>query len=710
MQVTTKPSSAGPLFDAFKYICQYHSIYINADSLLNGLPLENGQLSPLALERAAKRAGLSCKIMQNGFAGINPALLPAIVLNEDNQPIILHQINLDNTVTISYAEDAETAFTEPTKLFAERISNTVFYLRPALSAKVDNIPKTLLPGRHWFWGVISQNQLLYKDVILASILINLFALATPLFVMNVYDRVVPNSAIETLWVLAAGITLVFALDLILKLLRHYFVDLAASRTDIKLSAIIMDKVLGMQLESKPKTTGSFAASIQGFESVRSFSSSMTLVSLVDLPFVLLYLVFIILINPWLALPIIIGGLLIVLYGFIVQHQLAQLSENAMQVSSEKNASLIEGLSALETIKSFGLQSFRQKKWEQLSLLNSHNTAKIRAVSTSVSTVSSFLQQLSSIAIIILGVYLIIDGQLTQGGLIAVYLLSSRTLAPVTQAAGLLAQFNQASTAINALDELMQKPSESDCTRKKVAMPKLIGSIEFKKVSFKYPDTEYFALQDVSFKIQPGEHIAIIGKNGSGKTTVNKLIQGLYKPTSGQILIDGVDLQMLDLVAVRKQIGYVPQDITLFRESLRFNIELDTPADDDSHLLKAIQQSGVQHIIEQQAAGLELNVGEYGQHLSGGQRQSVALARAMFKQPAILLLDEPTAALDHASEEAVKQSLLQGSTDKTLIVVTHRSPLLTLANRLIVMDKGKVVADGPKDNVLEALRQGRVVGA
>jgi len=710
MQAPTKSHTAGPLFDALKYICKFHHIHINADTLLNGLPLENGHLSPLALERAANRAGLSCKVVKKNLSGINPALLPAIILTTDNQLLILHDINPDNTVTLSQAETVETAFTETLTAFSTRYSETIFYLRPALATKTDRIPTALLPGSHWFWGVLNQNKLLYRDVIFASILINLFALATPLFVMNIYDRVVPNSATETLWVLAAGISLVFVLDLILKLLRHYFVDLAASRTDIKLSASIMNNVLGMQLEAKPKTTGSFANAIQGFEAIRSFSSSLTLVSLVDLPFVLLYLAFILLINPWLALPIIVGAVLIILYGFIAQQQLADLSDKAMQVSSEKNASLIEGLNALETIKIFGLQSLRQKKWEQLSLLTSYNTTKIRSVSTSVNTVSTFLQQLSSVAIIILGVYLIIDGQLTQGGLIAVYLLSSRTLMPVTQAAGLLAQFNQASTAMRSLDELMQKPSETDLTRRKVALPKVTGSIEFKKVSFKYPHTEHFALQDISFHIKPGEHIAIIGKNGSGKSTINKLIQGLYKPTSGQILIDGIDLQMLDLATIRKHIGYVPQDITLFRDSLRFNIELDTVAEDDGQLLNVIKHSGVQHIVEQHAAGLELDVGEQGQQLSGGQRQSVALARALYKDPAILLLDEPTAALDHASEETIKQSLLQGTTSKTLIVVTHRSPLLTLASRIIVMDKGKIVADGAKETVLEALRQGRVVGA
>jgi len=334
---------------------------------------------------------------------------------------------------------------------------------------------------------------------------------------------------------------------------------------------------------------------------------------------------------------------------------------------------------------------------------------MRSVSASVSNVTGFIQQLAGVAVIVTGVYLLIDGNLTQGSLIAVFLLSSRALAPVSQAAGLLAQFHYASSAFDNLNVLMEYPSEQEAARKTIDKPVLQGKIEFKRVSFTYPDSDLPSLQNVSFCIEPGEHVAILGRNGSGKSTLEKLILGLYQPNEGQVLLDGIDINQLDLHQVRNNVGYVPQDITLFRGSLRYNIELAAPAKSAEHFLNICNISGLNHLLSQHPAAFEMQVGEKGQNLSGGQKQIVAIARALYNDPPILLLDEPTAALDHSSEDAFRRQLGSYAQGKTLLLITHRSPLLTLANRIIVIDNGKIIADGPKDTVMEALRQGRIMG-
>ncbi|MDP5207350.1 ATP-binding cassette domain-containing protein, partial [Alishewanella sp. SMS9] len=339
----------------------------------------------------------------------------------------------------------------------------------------------------------------------------------------------------------------------------------------------------------------------------------------------------------------------------------------------------------------------------------HHSAKMRSVSASVSNVSAFIQQLAGVAVIIIGVYLLIDGNLTQGSLIAVYLLSSRALAPVSQATGLLAQFHYASSAYKQLDVLMAYPSEQNATRQTIDKPLLQGKIEFKNVSFSYQDSDVPSLQNVSFVIEPGEHVAILGRNGSGKSTLEKLILGLHDAEQGQVLIDGIDIRQLDINQVRNNIGYVPQDISLFRGTLRYNIELAAPPKSAEHFLNICNISGLNQLLSQHPAGFEMQVGEKGQNLSGGQKQIVSIARALYNDPPILLLDEPTAALDYSSEEAFRKQLGEFAESKTLLLITHRSPLLSLANRIIVMDNGKIIADGPKDTVMEALRQGRIMG-
>jgi ATP-binding cassette, subfamily C, bacterial LapB len=698
----------GPLLNCLILIARAQGAAITADTLLAGLPLVNEQLTPSLFARACKRAGLVSRVAKRKLAELNQALFPVILLLENQAACLLTAIDLNtHTCDLVFPEFADASVRMSVVELEAKYTGQVIYVRPQdqLHINVTAIDKS--PKAHWFWSVIQAHKHLYRDVILAALIINIFALASPLFVMNIYDRVVPNQATDTLWILALGLFIVISIDFLLRMMRTFFVDLAASRMDVTLSAMIMEKVLGLNLSARPDSVGSFASGLQSFESLRAFISSATLLSLVDLPFVLLFLLVILMISWPLVFPVLFCIIGIGFYTAVVQQKMKVLSESSMQASAQRNSVLVESLTTLETLKMLGAEGRMQGLWERATLLLSNISVKMRLLSASVNSGSLWLQQLASIFILIVGVYLIIDAKLTQGGLIAAYMLSSRILAPVSQAAALLMQYHQANSSLSALDTIMAKPVERPHGRTWISRNRLQGAIEFKQVFFRYPNEEHDVLRGVSFSIKAGERLAILGRNGSAKTTIEKLIAGLYQPTSGSILIDGIDLRQIDPAELRRNLGYVPQDIALFQGSLRDNIIMGAASVTDEILLNVIRVSGLTECVNQHPQGLAMSVGEQGRSLSGGQRQCVAIARALVNDPAILLFDEPTGAMDHSSEEDFKRHIAQFAAGKTLIVITHRTSLLELVNRIIVMDAGKIVADGVKDQVVEALRQGRI---
>lgn len=698
------------LLECLQSVAMCHDITTTAETLTAGLPLKQGRLTPGVFSRAASRAGLSARLVKSRLVQLNPALFPVVLLLEPGRACVL--LGLDTKarkarVIFPELGDAETEV--ELDGLQSSYSGQAIYVRPRFHFDERGPEVTRQRSRHWFWGVIRENRKLYRDVIAGSAMINLFAVAMPLFVLNVYDRVVPNHATETLWVMAAGIFVVLCFDLVLRLMRNAFVDLAASRADVKLSSSIMGRVLGMRMEAKPASTGSFAATLQSFESVRAFIGSATVVSLVDLPFVLMFAGIIALISPPLVIPVLAGVTLVLLYAMAAQGKLHELSETTWRASAQRNATLVESVSQLETVKTLRAESRIQSTWEKATAYLSRTGAQLRLVSTSVSSVAMWTQHSVAVCVIILGVYQIIEGNLTQGGLIAAYMLSSRVMAPISQAAALLAQYHQSSTALQSLNEVMARPVERPEGKAFVSRPVIRGDIRFDKVSLRYPEQENEALRDVSLAIRSGEKVALLGRIGCGKTTLNKLMLGLYEPTAGAVMLDGVDLRQFDPIQLRRQIGYVSQDISLFYGTLRENIIAGGGSEgvDDEALLRAIRLSGLEGLVNAHPQGVDLPVGERGQALSGGQRQSVAVARALVNDPQILLLDEPTSAMDHTSEEALKANLKTFAQAKTMILATHRTSLLSLVDRIIVIDSGRVMADGPQDKVLDALRKGQI---
>ncbi len=697
-----------PLLDCLVELTRIHGRPSTRAALVAGLPLEKGTLTPSLFARAASRAGLSAKVLRRPLDKIDEVLLPAVLLTTGEQACVL----------LGWDESGENA----RLLFPETGQGSVYMARDELQARYSGIAifgrphfrfdkRTPQVGdvklRHWFWGALSDQWPVYRDVLASALLINVIALAMPLFSMNVYDRVVPNRAMETLWVLALGIIFLLAVDMVLRMLRGYFIDLASARIDLQLSAQIMERVLGVRMEARPAAVGAFASNLRSFEMVRDFITSATVTTFIDLPFALLFVLVIGLIHWVLVIPVLIMLVLVIVYAYILQHKMHELSETTYRAGAMRNATLIESLSALETIKTQGAESVMQSKWEKSVAFVSRINNQMRFLSAAATNGAMEMQQVVNVVVVIIGVYLIADGQLSMGGMIASTMLASRAVAPLGQIVGLLMQYHNAKTSLKSLEEVMSKPVERPADASFVHRPELRGHIEFREVGFNYPNSAIPALKGVSFKINAGEKVVVIGRVGSGKTTLQKLMLGLYQTTAGAVLIDDVDVRQLDPADLRRNIGYIAQDLTLFYGSLRDNIAIGAPYADDASIVAAAEAGGLTEFVNRHPEGFDMLIGERGDSLSGGQRQGVAAARAFLLDPPILLLDEPTSSMDFSSENAFKQRLKEMAAHKTMIIVTHRNSLLELATRVIVLDDGKVVADGPRDQVIQALQGGRI---
>ena len=701
-----EPVRHDALLECLVTLGRAHGQTFEKDTLLAGLPLKNGKITPALFPRVVKRAGFTSSIVKRRITSLNPALFPVVLFLDRDDACVLHGLE-DGKATVTWSDLPGAPTDVDLSGLEERYAGYAVYIRPVFryDARTPEVRK--LRRRHWFWSVIEENRRLYRDILFAAVLINLFALAMPLFIRNVYDRVLPNIAIDTLWVTSSAVLLVICADVAMRLTRVYFIDLAAGRADVKLSASIMEQVLGLKMANRPSSVGSFASNLQAFEFIRSFITSTTVAALVDLPFALLFIIIIAMIAWQLAIPVLIGALLVFLYAVTVQGKLHDLTEKSYRVGAQRNATLIESLVGMETIKLLGAEGRFQAKWESVVAYLARIGEQLRLLSASVSSGAYWVQNFVSVAIIITGVYLAAAGDLTMGGLIAVYILSSRAMAPVSQSAALLTQYHQAETSMTSLNEIMERPVERPLDSSFVTRQTFRGDIVFKDVSFAYPDQENEALSDLSFHIKPGEHVAVLGRVGSGKTTLERIVSGLYEPLNGAVLIDGVDSRQLDPAEVRRNLGHVPQDVTLFFGSLRENITMSYPEASDREILRAAQIGTIDQFVDKHPHGFQMQVGERGENLSGGQRQGVAIARAVIADPPILLFDEPSSSMDTTTESVFKSRLKQFAMNKTMLIVTHRSSLLELVDRVLVLDGGRLVADGPKEKVLDALKKGQV---
>lgn len=554
---------------------------------------------------------------------------------------------------------------------------------------------------------LKRSRWLYVDAVAASLLINLIGLGAPLFVMNVYDRVVPNQAAATLWVLAVGISGAYVFDLLLKTMRGLCLDLAGKKTDMIISATLFERIVGMAMKHRPARVGSFAQNIHEFQTLRDFLASLTMTSVIDLPFTLLILLVIGILGGHLVWVPLVAFVLAGTLGWLLQKPLVETMDRTMALSAERQSSLIETLAGLDAVKVNNAESERQYLWEQTIGTLGRLELRVKMLSSLSLNLTLLIQQLAGVVMIVAGVYMIIAGDLSMGGLIACYMLNGRALGPMTQLSGLITRYQQARLTMFSVNQMMALPQERHEDERPLTRQGLQGAIEFRQVSFTYPNQQNPALNTINLIIRPGEKVGIVGRSGSGKSSLAKLIVGLYQADSGSLLVDGVDVRQLDVSDLRHNIGYVPQDIQLLAGTLRDNLVSGARYVEDELVLQAAELSGVHEFARLHPQGYELQVGERGQNLSGGQRQNVALARALLLDPPILLLDEPTSSMDNTGEERLKQRLATVVANKTVLLVTHRASMLSLVDRLVIVDKGQIIADGPKEAVMEALKKGQI---
>jgi len=565
----------------------------------------------------------------------------------------------------------------------------------------DLIPEPRRRFGAWLAEPMRENRATYLRVGVAAALINVFALVSSLFSMVVYDRVVPNNATESLTALSIGLAVVVVFDFVLRTLRGYFVDVAGADIDAQVGERVFDRVLRSRLELKRGSTGAITGLMRELEAMRDFFASATLTALVDVPFILLTVGVIALIGGKVVFVMLVTIPLVLLAGWLTNPALERLSAKTMREGLNKQSILVEAVGGLETVKASGAGPMLARRWARAVRSQSDGALRQRLVSSLAVTVAGSASTISYAGVIIVGVHLIAERELTSGGLVACSLLAGRAIAPLAQITQLLSRLSSTRTAYRQIDEMMQRPAEGP-TGEPIRPKRLEGRVEFRNVGFTYPGAAEPALTGVSFTIQPGERVALLGRVGSGKSTVARLLLGLYPTTEGLVMVDGTDLRQIDPERLRANIGAALQDNLLLTGTVRENIALDREGVDDEELRRAAEVSGTHRFMGAVANGYDLRLADRGEGLSGGQRQSIAIARAVAGRPPIMVLDEPTSAMDAQTEAQLIERLGQEVDGRTLMVVTHRPSLLALVNRILVIENGRVAMDGPRDEVMRRL--------
>jgi len=704
--------SIDPLLQCLVHFTALYHKPFTAEALIAGLPLSpNDEKQGLfdlkeskgLFARATSRAGLKSTLVTRKLSAISPLQLPMILLLKNSQACILHSLSDDRStckVVLPGLEAVEEIV--PMQQLQEEYTGFAFLIkRPFVYDENDTLTLNA-KQKHWFWDTLKLSAGFYRDVLYATVLINLFVLASPLFTMSVYDRVIPNNAIETLWVFAIGVFIVYTVDIFLKFARAILLERAGKKSDVIMSSIIFEKVMDLKMASHPKSVGSFASNLKDFDLIRSFLTNATLTVLVDMPFAFLFLILIWYIGSWMVLVPLVMMMIILAYTFFVKNLLKESIEESHKASAAKSSILVESLQNIETLKALGVTGHMQWAWEEATGEIAQKSLRSRMISTSISTVTGYLIQLTTVFLIIVGVYLISMHELSMGGLIGIIIIASRTVAPMGQAASLISNYADAKSAYDVINNIISQPCERPHGKKFVTRLSLQGDIELRDVSFSYDESEHQAIKNISFRIKQGEKVAIIGRIGSGKSTISKLLLHLYEPQSGSILIDGIDINQLDPVDLRKNVSYVSQDITLFKGTVKENIMYRSSRVGDEQMLRASMIAGADEFIKRHPQGYEMPIGERGMGLSGGQKQSIGIARALLYESPIVLMDEPTNAMDQLSEKRLMANLRTYIEDKTAIFITQKHTILDLVDRIIVMHEGKVYLDGPKKEVLAKL--------
>ena len=708
MAASTKAGTlrSDPLAASLTYLAAHHGRAVSREALLGGLPILDGRLSIALYDRAARRAGLETEPIKRPILDIPAMVLPAVLIMKDGTALILVGIDTKNqsVKVLDPTLDPSTPRIAGVDALVADYTGYAFLVRAAAEADARAVAAGDLPRNHWFWSVVKRYWRSYGHIALAAFLVNMLALATPLFTMSVYDRVVPNGAIPSLIALSIGLGLAIVFDFVLRAVRSRMIDVTGKTVDVVLAANIFEHVMAVKLAQRPGSVGIVANQLRDFDSVREFFTSGSVVSATDLIFALLFVgVLFVVAGPLAWIPLAMLPIMIAL-GLTMQRPLNRAMKRLQAESSARHGVLVESLSGLETVRATGAEARMQTAWERSVAATARSGEDVHFWASLTLTSANAAQQVTSLLLVVVGVFLILDGKLTVGALVAANMLAGRVLAPIAGIASVITRGTQTLSALKSIDRIMSLERERSPQRAYVARKISEGRINFENVSFAYPNAPGKALDKVSFKIEGGERIGIIGRVGSGKTTVGRLLLGFYEAQEGRILVDGVDSRQYDPSDLRAGIGFAMQDTDLFFGKLRDNIALGKPEATDEEVLAAARLSGVERFIAGHPMGYDMPISEGGRSLSGGQKQAIGLARVLIRKPRVLFLDEPTAHFDIRSEAEFLERLKEMRGEQmTIIISTHRLSLLGMVDRLLLFDNGRLVADGPRDKVLAILR-------
>nr|WP_319248834.1 type I secretion system permease/ATPase [uncultured Celeribacter sp.] len=694
-------TQSDPLVQALVHLCRVQGVSTSVAQLTDGLPrpdkaMMTADLAPLAL----RRANMSCRITRESLDTLPEHSFPVLLFLKDQRCVILESLSATEAQILLPEAGGGRANWSRDDL------NALHDGRSLISKPLDIVSKRLDEKKsdrhHWILGPVLKNWWIYRDVMLASFAANLLAIATALFSMQVYDRVVPNNAFDTLWILASGVGIAIVLELALRLMRASLVDVSGRDLDLRLSAQLFDKVANMRLAHQPASTGVFANQVRDFATVREFFTSGTVTAICDLPFVLIFIGVIWFIGGPVALVVLAGVVLTILPGLVMQKRLAAASRENTREAAALNGLLLETISNLETVKASRAEGRLQRAHAQLTATMATTAVRTRGLTNLMSQLVSTVQKLAYAGVIIAGVYLISAGELTVGSLIACTLLSSRTMSPMGQVAGLLARWQHVRAAMVGLDNIMELPVERPADRHFVRAASLSGTYKLNDVVYRHDPQAPPVIAIPELDVAAGERIALLGGNGAGKSTLLRLMAGLTDAQSGSVLIDDLAMSQIDPIDRRRQIGYLPQSVALFQGTLRDNLLLDHGLHSDEELLEALDAVGLGTFVRRHVRGLDLQL-QGNANVSGGQRQSIGLARVLLQDPKIVLLDEPTSAFDHITEANVIAYLKTWLEGRTTVISTHKRELLALTDRAVVLKDGRVARDGDLHKILNAAR-------
>ena len=673
------------LIEATRILLRNYGVRKSGAAVRDAVEISNENVGPKEAVSALSALGFKASFGRLNIQKLSEDFFPLIAFKKSGEAFIVNLNQDDDTLSVTNPLDR----TQNKFSFLQYVNEFTQYV--IIAKELNNREKAERSG-HWFFSAFRNSKWTYTQVMIAAMVSNFLSLSTALFTMTVYDRIIPNGAFESLIALSIGVVIALGFDFLIKSLRASFIDTASKRADLEISRRLFERILTLTPSEQRQKTGAMAGTIREFETLREFFNSSTLVILIDLPFVFFFIYIISLIAGPVSYVFLASVPLVIIVGLGVQPFLARVTKGSIDSGMNKQAVLVETLNGLETVNATGSGRLMRKRYEDALNNQADGGNKLRALSMFIINFASSVQQYAQVAAIFLGVYLIVDNQITQGALIGAVILGGRTMAPLGQLANTLSRINAALNAYRNLSRLIGKSFNSASSLSPISRSSLKGDIEFKNVNFKFQEAKQNTISDISFKIPAGQKVALVGKMGSGKSTLSKLIAGMMEPTSGAILIDNIDVRQIDPADVRKNIGVMLQESWLFSGTIRENIQMGFNEYDDEHILEICKVAGVDDFVGSHPKGYDLEIKERGIGLSGGQKQAINLARSLLHKPDVLLLDEPTSSMDQGTEQKVVNSLQEFCKEKTMLIVTHRNPILAMVDRVFVMENGKIIAD------------------